>query len=254
MMPLPKTVAKQRHGSKIIDVVDDGRPPILTEVNGMTDLERRTLPTTRVEIRAGTRGARKLIGRAVPYGVLSSDLGGFREIWKAGAFDDVLKDSDVRSFFNHNPDHLLGRESAGTLHLKDGPAGLDYVIDPLPDTTVAQDVVENVRLGNIQGNSFSFAVAEGGDAWDRDETGMAIRTVHKASALWEIGPVTSPAFPEGTTISTRSLALAERLTNAPNCAAGSDDLARETRLIRAKQNALEVKWGVFPYDDGFDDY
>lgn len=212
------------------------------------DMERRTILNTPVEVRAGKGGATKLLGRAVPYWVLSEDLGGFREQWAPGSLTEVLKTSDAYAAYNHDPSQLLGRESAGTLHLQDGRHGLDYIIDPLPDTMIARDVVENVRLGNIQGNSFSFSVAEGGDVWDRDDTGMAIRTVTKAAALYEVGPVVIPAFSEGTTVSARSLRLAKRLTERRGLGLGNllsilidrkitDDKGREDIMAEAGEEA-----------------
>jgi HK97 family phage prohead protease len=190
------------------------------------DIERRTIPNTSVEVRAADDAPTKLTGRAVPYNVLSRDLGGFREQFAPGAFDNVLKNSDARALFNHNPDNLLGRESAGTLKLRDSKDGLDYTVDPLPDTSVARDVAENVRLKNIQGNSFAFSVGEGGDVWDRDDDGVAIRTVTNVSGLYDVGPVTEPAYEDGTTVSTRSLELAKAVKPPMN-------------LIRAKQEAAE---------------
>ena len=206
------------------------------------ELERRTIPKTMVEIREAKGEPTKLVGRAVPYNVLSRDLGGFKEQFVPGAFDDVLKDSDVRALFNHNPDNLLGRESAGTLQLRDGTKGLDYIIDPLPKTSVAKDVAENVRLGNIQGNSFSFSVAEGGDTWEKDDTGMAIRTVTKASALFDVGPVTEPAYEEGTKVSARSLERAAqvgRLTTLQIMKAKQE--ANERRLLRGLANLRRLE-------------
>ena len=192
------------------------------------DIERRTIPKTMVEIREAKGEPTKLVGRAVPYNVLSRDLGGFKEQFSPGAFDDVLKDSDVRALFNHNPDHLLGRESAGTLELRDGMKGLDYTVDPLPKTSVAKDVAENVRLGNIQGNSFSFSVAEGGDVWEKQEDGTAIRTVIRVSALYDVGPVTEPAYDKGTKVSARSVLFAwQTVWPVP------------MNLVRAKQEAME---------------
>ena len=204
------------------------------------DIERRVMPTTMVEIREAKGEPTKLVGRAVPYNVLSRDLGGFKEQFSPGAFDEVLKDSDVRALFNHNPDHLLGRESAGTLELRDGTKGLDYIVDPLPNTTVAKDIAANVKLKNIQGNSFSFSVAEGGDVWEKQEDGTAIRTVINVSGLYDVGPVTEPAYENGTKVSARSLERAARVGGVTTM-----------EFIRAKQSQLEAKWGV-RYIDDFD--
>ncbi len=58
-------------------------------------------------------------GYAVVYNRLSVDMGGFRERIMPGAFDGVLSRqrgrTDLVSYFNHNQDIVLGRESSGTL-------------------------------------------------------------------------------------------------------------------------------------------
>ena len=213
-----------------------------------TDMELRTNGGTHVEFRAGRGGrAGRLLGRTIPYNVRSMDLGGFVEIWLPGSLSKVLRDrqDDVVADFNHSPDNILGRVSAGTLQLKDGPKGLDYVISPVPDTSMGNDVVENVRLGNITGNSFTFAVASGGDTWTKDGNGLPLRTVHEASRLFSVGPVVSPAFPDGTTISARSLALAERV---------SRDMSAETKWVRQQQALMEARHGVGVFEDEEDDY
>jgi len=48
----------------------------------------------------------------------------FVERIKPGAFDGALKDSDVRALKNHDPNLLLGRETAGTLELSANSRGL----------------------------------------------------------------------------------------------------------------------------------
>ena len=211
------------------------------------DIERRTIPMTIVEIREAKGEPTKLVGRAVPYNVLSRDLGGFREKFSRGSFDEALKDSDCRCLMNHNPDNLLGRESAGTLRLKDTKEGLDYTVDPLPKTSMARDIAENVRLGNIQGNSFSFSVANGGDVWEKQEDGTAIRTVTKVSGLYDLGPCTEPAYDDGTSVSARSMALAREVGR---------DMAAETRWAHQQQALMEAKHGVgdFEFEDEDEDY
>lgn len=58
-------------------------------------------------------------------GVIRPGFGSFREVIKPGAFDDVLGD-DVRALFNHDPNFILGRSSAGTLSLSVDDRGLRY--------------------------------------------------------------------------------------------------------------------------------
>lgn len=71
------------------------------------------------EVRAETHDSEP--SRIIGYGSVfdsRSELifGSFREIIRPGAFDEVLND-DVRALFNHDPNFILGRRSAGTLAL-----------------------------------------------------------------------------------------------------------------------------------------
>src|SRR5690606_24435849 len=159
----------------------------------MGDVERRIL---RGEVRA-TAG-RRLEGYAAVFNVRSQDLGGFVEEIKPGAFQKALRRSDVRALFNHNPDHVLGRMRNGTLRLADDSRGLYFEID-LPRNSFAESLLESVRRGDIDGASFSFTVAEGGDRW-HDEGGLRVRTVHEIGELFDVGPVTFPAY-EATVVS-----------------------------------------------------
>ena len=61
-----------------------------------------------VEIRKHEDGTKTLTGMAAVFGKLSENLGGFREIIEAGAFDDTDL-SDVRGLFNHDANFILGR-------------------------------------------------------------------------------------------------------------------------------------------------
>lgn len=176
----------------------------------MNDVERRVLMHSEIEVREATSDGEPegvgLKGRVTPFGVLSRDLGGFREKIDPGAFNKALRRSDARLLFNHNADNLLARESAGTLRLEESDKGLEFDAD-LPDTQLAHDVVENVRAKNITGNSFSFVVEK--DEWDYSDKKMAIRTVVEVRDLFDVGPVTYPAYELGTKVSARCLERAK---------------------------------------------
>ena len=73
-----------------------------------------------------------ITGIAAVFGKLSEDLGGFKEKIRKGAFTKTIQENDVRALFNHNPDHILGRTSAGTLSLEEVDEGLAVSID-VPD-------------------------------------------------------------------------------------------------------------------------
>ena len=144
-----------------------------------------------------------VVGHAAVFNSLSEDLGGFREKIMPGAFDDVLK-NDVRAYFNHDPNFLLGRTSAGTLRLSVDEKGLRYELD-VPNTTAGRDLKENLRLGNITQSSFAFTIGKDGDSWERNEDGADIRIINKVNRLYDVSPVSLPAYP-----SANDLALAQR--------------------------------------------
>lgn len=107
-----------------------------------------------------------------------------------GAFDRALREADdVRALFNHDPNMPLGRTTAGTLTLSIDNAGLRYDIQP-GDTTVARDVREHVKRGDVTGSSFSFVPT---DEDIRKEESRWIREI-RGVRLYDVGPVTFPAY------------------------------------------------------------
>lgn len=111
------------------------------------------------------------------------------------AFDGALDGTDdVAALFNHNADNLLGRTTAGTLQLAKDDRGLRYTIRP-PDTSVARDLVENLKHRNVTGSSFSFFPR------GRDGRRMTTDKARKLDVIelldvetFDVGPVTFPAY------------------------------------------------------------
>jgi HK97 family phage prohead protease len=146
-------------------------------------------------------------GHAAVFNQLSVDLGWFRERIMPGAFTANLKASpDVRCLFNHDPNLILGRTTAGTLRLKEDDKGLFYDCDT-PDTQTARDLQTSIERGDVDQCSFGFMVRK--QKWSEepdpdDPTGksmMNVREVHDAE-LFDVSPVTYPAY-TGTDVSKR---------------------------------------------------
>lgn len=152
-----------------------------------------------VEIRSDD-GENRISGYAAKFNTLSENLGGFREQINTGAFDNVLT-NDVRALFNHNPSLILGRTTAGTLTLETDTSGLRYHIDP-PDTQAARDLMKSIERGDVTQSSFAFRVDD--DDWQEDEDGRLIRTIKTYKRLYDISPVTYPAYPD-TSVAMRGL-------------------------------------------------
>lgn len=158
------------------------------------DIERRSYSLDSAEVRKNDDGAAVLRGHAAVFDKLSENLGGFRERIEPGAFDDALED-DVRALFNHDPNLILGRTRSGTLKLDVDDSGLSYEVT-LPDTQTGRDLAISVERGDIDQSSFAFVVEK--DSWGKDKDGQIIRTILKVSRLFDVSPVTYPAYPDAT--------------------------------------------------------
>ena len=165
--------------------------------------EIRILAGSSIEIRSADDKGVRIGGYAAKFGVMSENLGGFREQIQRGAFADVLG-NDVRALINHDANLVLGRTTSGTLTIAEDENGLSYEVQ-LPDTQAARDLAQSIKRGDVSQSSFAFSIAPGGDDWTEDpETGGYIRTVKKVGRLFDVSPVTYPAYPDAT-IGMRSL-------------------------------------------------
>ena len=153
--------------------------------------EYRTLPLT--ELRAAESDGKKVIeGHAAVFDSWSETLGGFfpfKEKVRAGAFAKSIGTDDIRALFNHDANHVLGRNKAGTLDLAEDGAGLFVRIYP-PDTQWARDLQTSIARGDITQMSFGFIVEK--DEWSSQD-GADTRELVEVK-LFDVSPVTFPAY------------------------------------------------------------
>ena len=139
-------------------------------------------------------GNQIISGHASMYDIRSENLGGFYEYIEAGAFTpELIAKSDTRALINHDQNLILGRTTSGTLRLNADEKGLRYEFD-VPETSYGKDLVVSMKRGDITQSSFAFTVAD--DDWTTDEDGNNIRTIKKIERLYDVSPVTYPAYPE----------------------------------------------------------
>lgn len=177
--------------------------------------ERRFLSQP-VELRSEGEGKPDVVrGYAAMFNKRSENLGSndrplFEEI-APGAFDDVLGD-DVRALFNHDPNLILARSKAGkgTLRLFVDENGLGYEFAP-PDTTAGRDLRVSMQRGDVDQSSFGFRVLE--DKWV-EENNVVVRTIKKVARLFDVSPVTYPAYPD-TAVALRSLETFRKAQTPP---------------------------------------
>lgn len=206
-------------------------------------IEQRVFALT--ELRVAPESEWPIEGYASLFNVRSLDLGGFQEIILPGAFARTLAkpSTDVRALFNHDPNFVLGRSTAGTLQLVEDGQGLRIGIKP-PDTQYARDLVISMQRGDVDQMSFSFTV--GKDLWTPGDP-LMLRSVQDVEDLFDVSIVTYPAYP-ATRVLARSaeldaaltaagldLPLLESITRARQGQAAPEDVARiETTLTQLR--------------------
>ena len=166
--------------------------------------------------------SREVNGRAIVFGVRSVNLTPWSstrvvyEVLEPGCLSqELLNRSDVVYCLNHNSNvtNVLGRfrnSEKDTLKLELRADGVYNRCD-MPNTTNANDALELIRRGDINGQSFAFE-----DDWEDTENGVSyertnetidgkevwIRHVKRITALYDVSIVTHPAY-EQTSVGTR---------------------------------------------------
>lgn len=141
-----------------------------------------------------------ITGHAAVFNQLSEELFGFREEVAPGAFANSIATDDIRSLWNHDANFVLGRNTSGTLRLHEDDIGLAIEND-LPDTQTARDLMTSIRRGDVSQMSFGFITLR--DDWRLEAGGLVVRTLKEAQ-LFDVSPVTYPAYPQ-TDVSGRSV-------------------------------------------------
>jgi uncharacterized protein len=185
---------------------------------------------------AGEGSQSWLVGYAAVFGSDSVSMDGFTEQIDSNAFRIVAerrgrkRPLQTRALYNHDSNHVLGRYPT-TLKLRVDDVGLRYEV-LLPKSR--EDLRELVERGDLKGSSFAFTVAKGGERWEQREDGTHLRVVTEIEDLYDVGPVTYPAYSgtEGLEVVHRSLdAIA---ANVKTQARRQAELANEVRGRRLK--------------------
>lgn len=165
--------------------------------------EKRIIP---IQLRAANKeesDSRTISGYAALFNSPSEEMWGFVEYIEPGAFREALKKSDVRALKNHDPNLILARTGAG-LELREDDKGLYFEFEA-PDTTVGDDLLKDIRAGRITQSSFQFTIKK--QRWEEEKKGedeyTYKRFIEEVDELYDIAPVTFPAYPE-TTVHARS--------------------------------------------------
>lgn len=100
---------------------------------------------------------------------------------------------------DHDPSKLIARQSANNLTVQVTEKGLLFRAIP-PNTSLANDLIENINVGNYQENSFAFRVKS--DKWTRVD-GTLKRHITAIDRIVDVSTVINGAY--ATIIATRNL-------------------------------------------------
>ena len=203
--------------------------------------------------------SREVNGRAIVFGVRSVNLTPWSstrvvyEVLEPGCLtQELINRSDVIYNLNHNSSvlNVLGRfrnSEKDTLKLELRADGV-YNSCELPQTTAANDALELIKRGDINGQSFAFEDdyedTENGVSYERtnetiDGKEVWIRHVKKIIGLYDVSIVTHPAY-EQTSVTTRenSEAIDKAIEEQLKRECG-DDEAKKKAEEEAKKKAEE---------------
>ena len=145
---------------------------------------------------------------------------GYFEMVDPEALTETLaRNNDIKCFYNHNYDLILGRTSNNTLTLTNDKTGLFGTCKINLNDSQARDVFERVKRGDITGCSFG--------AWIEDEdfnTDNNTFTIKKVELI-EVSVCPMP-FYDSTTMEAR------------------DQLEAQKREIERKRKVLEERYGT----------
>lgn len=127
------------------------------------------------------------------------------ELWP-GAYEEISPDAfnetlseDIRALINHDTTLVLGRNTSGTLELREDARGLWGSIKTNPNDMDAMNLYERVRRGDVTQCSFGFDILKEKTEWRDDGS---IKWILEKVKLYEVSVCTFPAY-EGTGVQAR---------------------------------------------------
>lgn len=152
--------------------------------------------------------SRLITGCAVVFESWSRDLGGFNEIIHKGAItQELIDNSDIIMNINHDDDKMVARycRGNGTLSLELTDDGLHFSFDA-PTTALGEELLYNVRNGNLFECSFAFTIPDtnGAERWYKDADNTIKREINQIDGLYDCSVVTHAAY-SATSCSARHL-------------------------------------------------
>lgn len=112
---------------------------------------------------------------------------------RQGAFTNTIAADDIRALINHDTTLVLGRNTAGTLELREDERGLWGHIEINPNDSDAVNAYARVSRGDVSQCSIGFDIIR--ETSEVRTDGSVHWTIEEAK-LWEVSICTFPAYEE----------------------------------------------------------
>lgn len=142
--------------------------------------------------------SRIITGRAIVFESWSKNLGGFYEIIHRGAITQELIDkSDIIMNINHEDEKIVARsrQGKGTLSVSLKDDGVYFSFEA-PTTSRGDELLYNIRSGNIFECSFAFTIPDDihSERWYVDSDNVYRREINVINGLYDMSLVIHGAY------------------------------------------------------------
>ena len=165
-------------------------------------------------------------GKAIVFNQQSEYMG-FYEIIKPEAVEGIDW-SKTLLLYDHEFSNILARVDAKNLTINVKGDGV-YFQATLNDSTLANDVYNDIKSGNVKGCSFGFNIAKGGDDWDFTDDGTPLHIVTKIENIPELSLTPIPAYTQ------TSASVVRHLENVKEVR----KMAKEEKEIKNEEKPVE---------------
>lgn len=165
-------------------------------------------------------------GKAIVFNQQSEYMG-FYEIIKPEAVEGIDW-SNTLLLYDHSFSNILARVDAKNLTINVNEDGV-YFQATLNDSTLANDVYNDIKSGNVKGCSFGFNIAEDGDTWDFTADGTPLHIITKIENIPELSLTPIPAYTQTSASIVRHLNKLEEVRK----------MAKEEKEIKNEEKPVE---------------
>lgn len=173
-------------------------------------------------------------GTAIVFNQRSQWLGFYEEIRPQAVrninFDDTLL------LYNHEYGNVLARVNAHNLDISVDDKGV-YFRAVLPDTTLANDVYNDIQARNIQGCSFGFNIAK--DHWTVTEDNEPLHIIDEIDSITELSVTPIPAYSQTSAQVSRSLEDFRKSKEAKDMADKDKELEKVQEPLKEQEQPKE---------------